>query len=130
MEANDLRQRVRDLREEVRRSSEHRELIDNVAESMAPDARIGLFNCYGAEDKRFFNNVGELFLHRNGGTVTGTTGVLWTVSTHPLWEWITDRYDTGLLTTGEWKTRRVLPATHCNGYRHKPTCTCGWGGPR
>ncbi|MCE1200252.1 MAG: hypothetical protein LWW85_14905 [Marinilabiliales bacterium] len=105
-------------------------LFDDVSDSMAPGARIGLFNCYGAEDTSFFNNVADLFLHKHGGEICGTDGLFITIKTHPLVEWVFGTFSTDVTTTGNWQQKTVTPATHCNGHNHKPGCTCGWGGPR
>jgi hypothetical protein len=121
---------IKSKKELVKKTGEKMDLIDDVSDSMAPGAKVGLFNCYGAENSTFFNNIGELFLHKHGGEIKGTTGLLITDTTHPFIEWCTGNYATGLHTTGKWKTKTIVPATHCNGRNHKSTCTCGWGGPR
>ncbi|MBV5349533.1 hypothetical protein JZU61_07810 [bacterium] len=125
-----LLDQIKSKKELVKVNGERMDLMDDVSDSMAPGAKVGLFNCYGAENSSFFDNIGELFLHKHGGEIKGTTGLLVTNTTHPLVEWITKDYSTGIHTTGKWKTKTILPATHCNGRNHKPTCTCGWGGPR
>ncbi len=122
-------------RNEARKDYENKiTLMDEMSESMAPGARIGLFNCYGASDKKaeqFMNNIGEIFLHKNGGDIIGCSDKIWTVSTHPVVESLFGTYDTSAYPWGKWKTHAVAAtAGHCNGHNHKPTCTCGWGGPR
>lgn len=129
-EKEECKATIQSKKENFTISEQRKNLMDDVSDSMAPGAKVGLFNCYGAEDDSFFNNIGELFLHKHGGVIKGTTGQLLTFITHPLLEWITKGFSTGLHTTGEWKEKTIVPATHCNGYHHKPTCTCGWGGPR
>ena len=126
----DSKEWIQDVKEKHTLNEQRKNLIEDVSDSMAPGAKVGLFNCYGAEDDSFFNNVGELFLHKHGGDIKGTTGRLFTFTTHPIIKWITEGFSTGLHTTGEWKEKTIVPATHCNGYHHKPKCTCGWGGPR
>ncbi|MBL7764595.1 MAG: hypothetical protein JNJ58_00750 [Chitinophagaceae bacterium] len=140
-EKADIRAAIDAAREDARsRNDSRREyaekirMMDEMSDSMAPGARIGLFNCFAASDKKgeqFMKNIGEIFLHKHGGDILGCTARVWTVSTHPIVESLFGTYDTDVYTWGKWVKHTVAPrAIHCNGYHHKPTCTCGWGGPR
>lgn len=102
--------------------------FDEVSESMAPNANVELISCYGAEDENFLDNVGGIFLHKHGGKVKGNTGLLVNLSTKGVIEDNTDIYDQSMVSTGEWKVKTIAPGRHCNGFNHKPTCNCGWGG--
>ncbi|HDK37986.1 MAG TPA: hypothetical protein ENG92_03105 [Thiolapillus brandeum] len=81
------------------------ELFDEAANAFAKDSLIGLFSCYAAYDnkaKTMMYNLGKAFLERNGGTVVGFTGFIWTPKKiHPLIAALAGSEDVIALPTGE-----------------------------
>lgn len=65
-----------------------RELVD-MADVMDKNAVVGLINCCAAYDeggREFMDNISEILLSRNGGRITGCTGIVDVVTVDTIWQ--------------------------------------------
>lgn len=98
-------ERWKDNLEDVTRQLE---MLEGLTNSMAPDALVGLLNCYPAgspDGRQMMRNLGKIFLEKNGGRVVGCDGLIFIIKSTPLIAWIAGSEDIGLL---PWGTMREL----------------------